>query len=323
MWPACWAKGAKPGEPVEVQFDSPWGKGRPGWHIECSAMSQALLGDTLDIHGGGLDLQFPHHENELAQSESDTGKPFARVWMHNGLLRLGASKMAGSVGNVLNVADAFARGVTGDVLRFFILNTHYRSPIDLGEWDAAEGTIPPGIGQAQRAYDTFARFAERVHRITGTHLSDLPKPTRIDGPRATLSVQFGGYFGRFIEHMNDDFNTGGAVGVLFELLPALNRFADEAKLEIPAASAADKTIFATAAGAFRELTALLGLALAPLPTAASHDSLTPKLLDLLVELRNDARKAKNFALSDAIRDKLKALNITFEDSAQGTRWKIG
>src|SRR5213079_212159 len=128
---ALW-KGAKPGEPAEVQFDSPWGKGRPGWHIECSAMSRALLGDTIDIHGGGLDLRFPHHENELAQSESATGKEFARFWMHNGLLSLG-QKMAGSLGNVLNVADAL-KHVPGEVLRFFILQTHYRSPIDVSDW---------------------------------------------------------------------------------------------------------------------------------------------------------------------------------------------
>src|SRR5438874_2603467 len=162
---ALW-KGAKPGEPAEVQFDSPWGKGRPGWHIECSAMATKLLGDTLDIHGGGLDLQFPHHENELAQSESTTDKPFAKIWMHNGLLKLkdkdgNEAKMAGSIGNVLNVADAL-KHVSGEVLRFYMLQTHYRSPIDLGIWDWENPAtpIPAGLLAAKSAFDTFLRFAE-------------------------------------------------------------------------------------------------------------------------------------------------------------------
>src|SRR5262245_53965600 len=155
---ALW-KGAKPGEPPEVQFDSPWGKGRPGWHIECSAMATALLGETLDIHGGGLDLRFPHHEDELAQSESATGKAFARIWMHNGLLKLRnkdgkEDKMAGSLGNVLNVADAI-KHVGGEVLRFFILGTHYRSPIDLGIWDWNDPStpVPAGLEAARKAHD--------------------------------------------------------------------------------------------------------------------------------------------------------------------------
>ncbi len=157
---ALW-KSAKPGEP---SWASPWGKGRPGWHIECTAMAIKHLGDTLDIHGGGLDLRFPHHENELAQSESATGKPFARIWMHNGLLKMGSGKMAGSVGNVLNVEEAL-KHVSGEALRFFILNTHYRSPIDLGEWDPRDPQsprIPPGLENAKKAHDTFMRFAERL-----------------------------------------------------------------------------------------------------------------------------------------------------------------
>src|SRR5215813_14626796 len=157
---ALW-KGAKPGEP---QWDSPWGPGRPGWHIECSAMSIKYLGRTFDIHGGGLDLQFPHHENELAQSESYTDQTFARYWMHNGLLKMGKGKMAGSVGNVINVADALKR-LSGDVLRFFLISTHYRSPIDLGEFKPGAGELPPGLVNAQKAYEAFLRFFERWQRI--------------------------------------------------------------------------------------------------------------------------------------------------------------
>src|SRR6476659_888119 len=168
---ALW-KGAKPGEPPEVQFDSPWGKGRPGWHIECSVMATKLLGDTLDIHGGGLDLQFPHHENELAQSESATDQTFSRVWMHNGLLQLRdkegkPTKMAGSLGNVLNVADAL-KHMGGDPLRYFILKTQYRSPIDLGMWDWKNpaAPIPEGMVETRTAHEAFVRFVFRVAPAT-------------------------------------------------------------------------------------------------------------------------------------------------------------
>ena len=228
---ALW-KSAKPDEPAEVQFDSPWGKGRPGWHIECSAMARKHLGDTLDIHGGGLDLQFPHHENELAQSESTTDKPFAKIWMHNGLLKLKnkdgkEDKMAGSLGNVLNVSRALEL-ISGDALRFFLLSTHYRSPIDLGIWDwnNPANPLPEGMEASKRAYDTLPRFAERVQRVTQKTFSELPKPA------ATLQEkQHTEYRERFLMHMNDDFNTGGAVGVLFELVTAANKFADTHKLE--------------------------------------------------------------------------------------------
>ena len=208
---ALW-KGAKPSEPAEVQFDSPWGKGRPGWHIECSAMATKLLGDTLDIHGGGLDLTFPHHENELAQSESATGKEFARVWMHNGLLQLRDKdgkpvKMAGSLGNVLNVADAL-KHVPGDALRFFMLKTHYRSPIDLGIWDWKNPAtpIPDGLAEARKAHERFVRFAESVRRITGRPFADLPAPDR---GRGFARPAFAEAFRQFRDHLDDDFNTGG------------------------------------------------------------------------------------------------------------------
>src|SRR5262249_20025774 len=186
---ALW-KSSKPGEPA---WDSPWGKGRPGWHIECSAMAIKHLGETLDIHGGGLDLRFPHHENELAQSESATGKPFARVWMHNGLLKMGSGKMAGSVGNVLNVEEAL-KHVSGEALRLFILNPHYRSPIDLGEWDpreAASPRIPPGLEAAKKAHDTFMRLAERFDRVTGKKFYETAVPTRVQDGHTFSRPEFG------------------------------------------------------------------------------------------------------------------------------------
>jgi cysteinyl-tRNA synthetase len=332
---ALW-KGAKPGEPAEVQFDSPWGKGRPGWHIECSVMSQALLGDTLDIHGGGLDLQFPHHENELAQSESDTDKPFAHVWMHNGLLRLGSSKMAGSVGNVLNVADAFARGITGDVLRFFILNTHYRSPIDLGEWDPAAGGIPSGIEQAKRAYDTFARFAERVQRIAGHSFADVKSPKEAND-RPFRVKEFGELYRKFRDYMDDDFNTGGVTGVMFELVGALNRAADEGKLEGGNPTASPKWMdFQDGLWLLKEIADVMGLTFAPPEQKlGGDDKLTAGLMQLLIDLRNNLRteakgaakdnplKKPLFDQTDLIRKRLGELGVTLEDRPNGTTWRVG
>src|SRR5205807_4869844 len=159
---ALW-KGAKPGEP---KWDSPWGPGRPGWHIECSAMSMKLLGKTLDIHGGGLDLQFPHHENELAQSESFTGHTFARYWMHNGVLKMGTVKMAGSVGNVVNVVDLLKQHAP-ETVRFLLLGTHYRSPI---EWSDER------LAEVKRALEGFYRFFERYERISGDRFYDVQVP---------------------------------------------------------------------------------------------------------------------------------------------------
>ncbi len=161
---ALW-KGAKPGEPA---WDSPWGRGRPGWHIECSAMSMKYLGKTLDIHGGGLDLQFPHHENELAQSESYTGQTFARYWMHNGLLKMGTAKMAGSVGNVVNVVDLLKK-FHPETVRFLLLSTHYRSPIEYSE---------ERLQEVERSLKTFYRFFERYERVTGASFHRIDAPTR-------------------------------------------------------------------------------------------------------------------------------------------------
>src|SRR5262249_40685920 len=191
------------GEPQEVIWDSPWGPGRPGWHIECSAMSQALLGETIDIHGGGLDLQFPHHENELAQSESASGQEFARVWMHNGLLKMGSAKMAGSVGNVVNIADLLQRH-SAETVRFLLLSTHYRSPIEYSE---------DRLNEIAKSLQAFYRFFERYERITGMSFYALPGD-RVDTIAHPL-WRPGSPRYRFFEVMDDDFNTGAAVGVLF------------------------------------------------------------------------------------------------------------
>ncbi|QEL15276.1 cysteine--tRNA ligase [Limnoglobus roseus] len=337
---ALW-KGAKPGEPKEVTWESPWGPGRPGWHIECSVMSQKLLGDTLDIHGGGLDLRFPHHENELAQSESASDKTFAKVWMHNGLLKLRTpdgkeDKMSGSLGNVLNVADAFDRGVSGELLRFFLISTHYRSPIDLGTWDPKTEPLPSAIENARKAFDTFIRFTERFQRITGQSFYDSLK---VD-PRRTLSVDMSGYLSRFGEHMNDDFNTGGAVGVMFELVTTLNRTADLNRLEDSAPKRDDRSLATFGEGAMllKEMGQILGL-FQQKPEAAKlggDDNLVAGLMSLLIDLRNNLRttakgiadkadptKKALFDQTDLIRKRLAELNVTLEDRPAGTTWRVG
>jgi cysteinyl-tRNA synthetase len=316
---ALW-KGAKPGEPA---WDSQWGPGRPGWHIECSAMSMKYLGQTLDIHGGGLDLQFPHHENELAQSESYTGQTFARYWMHNGLLKMGRSKMAGSVGNVINVADVLQK-VSGEVLRFFLISTQYRSPIDLGDFDPQTQELPPGIANAQKGYEAFVRFQERYARITGKSLLELRPPLKYQ-ERALRHPELTELWQRFREHMDDDFNTGGAVGVLFELVTALNRLADTHKLETSGSSHAEaRAAFDEGALLLKELGQVLGLFYeAPKAAVDGNDQLVEGLMQLLLDLRNDARKAKNFALADQIRQRLKQVGITLEDRPGGTGWRLG
>ena len=309
---ALW-KGAKPGEP---QWESPWGPGRPGWHIECSAMSARILGKTLDIHGGGLDLQFPHHENELAQSESFNDAPFARYWMHNGLLQMGNAKMAGSVGNVVNIVDLL-KNHHPETVRFLLLATHYRSPIEYGE---------ERLKETRRSLDGFYRFFERYERITKQSFFDLAGPTRANvfqSPTGNLFLaEVARLHATFLESMNDDFNTGGAVGVLFELLTTLNRHADAASLE---ASPKPEAVadFGRAAVVLRELSQILGLFGQPSAKSGGNDALVSGLMQLLIDLRNDARKAKNFAVSDQIRKRLTELGVTLEDRPGGTGWRIG
>jgi cysteinyl-tRNA synthetase len=330
---ALW-KAAKPGEP---SWDSPWGGGRPGWHIECTCMAIKLLGETIDIHGGGLDLRFPHHENELAQSESATGKPFARLWMHNGLLEMSSGKMAGSVGNVLNVRDALKQ-VTGEALRFFILNTHYRSPINLGDWDPGSGTIPSGMENAKRAHETFVRLAERFDRVTGKSFYAMTAPTAVNDNRAFRRPEFAEFLTRFREFMDDDFNTGGAVGVLFELVTSLNRLADTAKLEDPAKADPDgRAAFEEGAVLAKEFGQILGLFFeAPKSAVGGDDKVVAGLMQLVIDLRNNLRaeakkimakddpaKKMLFGQTDLIRQRLAELGITLEDRPAGTTWRAG
>jgi cysteinyl-tRNA synthetase len=329
---ALW-KGAKPGEPAEVQFDSPWGKGRPGWHIECSAMATKLLGETLDIHGGGLDLQFPHHENELAQSESATGKDFARVWMHNGLLKMGTAKMAGSVGNVVNIADLLQRH-SAETVRFLLLSTHYRSPIEYSE---------ERLNEVKRSLYRFHDFFVTYERITKqSFYSIVPDMSRVEeSVRSVLQLEPQGrdilaHWHRFFENMDDDFNTGGAIGTLFTLRLKLNYIADTCNLDSDAQNPM-LAVFKRGVELFRVLTNILGLFREPPQEKklGGDDQLVAGLMQLLIDLRGNLRteakgaakdnplKPALFAQTDLIRARLADLGVTLEDRPGGTTWRVG
>jgi cysteinyl-tRNA synthetase len=314
---ALW-KGAKPGEP---SWDSPWGPGRPGWHIECSAMSMKYLGKTLDIHGGGLDLQFPHHENELAQSESYTNQTFARYWMHNGLLKMGNAKMAGSVGNVVNVADLLKK-YHPETVRFLLLSTHYRSPIEYSDDRLAE---------VRRSLDGFYRFFERYERITGKSFYAQKAPqTRAEheagsAPGEQILTGEHTYF-EFCACMDDDFNSGGAIGKLYEFLTLLNKFADGSRdfHDPETRRIGSYDTFTRGVQVLKEMSQILGLFQEPVVAEkGDDDQLVGGLMQLLIDLRAEARKAKNFALGDQIRKRLTDLGVTLEDRPGGTGWRVG
>jgi len=274
---ALW-KGAKEGEPW---WESPWGSGRPGWHIECSAMSYRYLGETLDIHGGGQDLIFPHHENEIAQSESYTGtQPFVRYWLHNGWLTFGEEKMSKSLGNIITIREGLDK-YGADGLRLFVLTSHYRSPLSYSE----------------EALESGKRAAERL-RLAAT----LPGG---NGPPADVSVE--SYRQRFVEAMDDDLNTPAALAALFDLARDVNRARDEGRG------------IGEAQGTLRELAGVLGLTLQE-PEAAMGAA---PFIDLVVQLRNDLREAKQFEQADRVRAGLAELGITLEDGPKGTRWRWG
>jgi cysteinyl-tRNA synthetase len=310
---ALW-KASKPGEPA---WDSPWGPGRPGWHIECSAMSMKLLGETFDIHGGGLDLVFPHHENEVVQSESYSGKPFARVWMHNGLLTKGGRKISKSDPETIVEMRGLLAKHEPDTIRALILASHYRRPIDYSN---------ERLEEVARGLQTFRNLFDRFERITGKSfyaLETLREPGIVPREEAMpgLPEEFATHRERFLEAMDDDFNTGGALGELFEFARALNRYADQNQLDAPAASGGAS--FELGMLALRELTGILGLfRQAPAPAGGAADGLTAPLMELLIRLRAQLRKEKLFKLADQVRDELAGLGVVLEDRPEGTTWKV-
>lgn len=280
---ALW-KAEKPGEP---SWDSPWGKGRPGWHIECSAMSMSLLGPTFDIHAGGQDLVFPHHENEIAQSEAATGKPFARYWMHNGYINVDNQKMSKSLGNFFTVREIAAE-FDLEAVRMFMLGVHYRNPVNFSR---------ELIRQAEAALTRLKTARERLESAAVSS----EKTEADDAFIAELEI----YKSRFCDAMDDDLNTADALGVLFELARAINVFVTEPRGK----DALDK-----AKSLFDELTGVLGL-------CVKKTEEFPEDAIALMNERQTARKQKDFARADAIRDELKAMGFTVEDTANGPKLK--
>ena len=285
-------KAEKPGEP---SWDSPWGKGRPGWHVECSAMSMKYLGDTLDIHAGGSDLIFPHHENEIAQAEAATGKPFVRYWIHNGYLMINEEKMSKSLGNFLTARNAREQ-FHPLAIRLFMLSAHYRSPINFS---------PENLSQAQAGVE---RLRNCWYDLANSPVdSTQEKQNRDEKVQAIETARR-----RFDESLCDDFNTAGAMGFLFEAVRIINQtIAEERVIHEGFRKAA--TDFLSYADE------VLGIIGTPGDSAAGEPG-EEKIL-VLIEERNAARKRKDFAKADAIRDELASSGIILEDTPEGTRWK--
>jgi cysteinyl-tRNA synthetase len=281
---ALW-KSSKPGEPA---WESPWGKGRPGWHIECSAMSMHHLGEQIDIHGGGNDLIFPHHENEIAQTESATGRPFAHYWVHNGMMQLSGEKMSKSLGNLVTVEDFLAHH-EGDVLRMMVLNSSYRNPLTFGD---------EIISQAEKALERL-RLSLRP-AVDGS----IDEGDQVEGLRQQMEATRNG----FIESMDDDFNTAGALGYLFELVRAINQAKD---------TGVTAGIITEGQGLLREFMTVFGLRIESSKTGGEA---TP-FIDLLIDLRKVLRQQKLWELSDKIRADLAELGVLLEDSKDGTTWR--
>jgi cysteinyl-tRNA synthetase len=307
---ALW-KSSKPGEP---SWDSPWGPGRPGWHIECSAMSMRYLGRHFDIHGGGLDLVFPHHENELVQSESYTGVPFASYWLHNGLLTKEGRKISKSDPGTIVLMSDLLKAHAPDTLRVLLLSSHYRRPIDYG---------PTRLEEIERGLQTFYRAFERFEELTGARFDQLAAPARrgdFDPGGSELLQEIADHRQRFLDAMDDDFNTGGAMGELYDIVHALNRAAAGLTVTSPPQQLAD---YRAGAVVLKELSHLLGLfRRPPVRPQAGIDGLTDSLLALLIELRTRLRKDRNFALADEVRKRLTSLGVILEDRTDGTRWRI-
>ena len=286
---ALW-KEAKPGEP---SWDSPWGKGRPGWHIECSAMSARYLGETIDIHSGGQDLIFPHHENEIAQSEGCHGKPFVRYWLHNGFLSIDRQKMSKSLGNFFTVREA-AEAYGYENIRMFMLMSHYRSPLNYS------GDI---LIQSKNALERL-KTAKGTLEFIAENGSDTIKEAETE-----FISSLPGYRERFIEAMDDDFNTADAVAVIFELVRESNTVA---------ADAAPSKAFASATlELLTELADVLGIFYAD----AGKISLDEEV-EALIAVRQAARKEKNWAQADKIREQLSGMGIVLEDTPQGVKWRL-
>ncbi|WP_313019341.1 cysteine--tRNA ligase [Acetoanaerobium noterae] len=275
----------------EIGWQSPWGEGRPGWHIECSVMSARYLGDTIDIHAGGQDLIFPHHENEIAQSEARSGKQFARYWMHNGYINVDNQKMSKSLGNFFTVRDILSE-FSGQVIRFFLLSAHYRNPVNFSK---------ELILQAKAGMERLANSKERLV-FTISHAKGQMNESELE-----LVSALENHRDRFIEAMDDDINTADAISIIFELA----RFSNTNVTENSSLEWAEKNL-----NLFNELTGVLNII-----KAEDTASIDNEQIEKLIKDRVEAKKNKDFALADAIRDELKSMGIEIEDTRQGTKWK--
>lgn len=293
---ALW-KSAKPGEP---SWDSPWGKGRPGWHIECSTMSLKYLGEKFDFHGGGSDLIFPHHENEIAQSQACIGDDhsFAQYWLHNGFITIHNEKMSKSKNNFFTVEDIL-KEYPGEVVRFFILQTHYRSPLDFSD------------DRLKEAQTSLARL-----QTTQGYIEELAKKQGAgEATAAELVRKAEELRAAFDEAMDDDFNTALAISQLFALSKEINIYYQD----VTAGKAFDAENFAKVKNVWDAMAGIIGLF--EQQEEAADDGLTEKLMELIISIRQDARKNKNWAIADKIRDELKEIGIVLEDTKNGVRWK--
>ena len=269
-------------EDGEIAWDSPWGKGRPGWHIECSAMANRFLGETIDIHSGGRDLIFPHHENEIAQSEAANGKPFANYWLHNGYINVDNVKMSKSLGNFFTVRD-IAEKYDYEVIRFFMLSAHYRSPINFS--DELINAAKTGL--------------ERIYNCK-ENLEEIVKPAKPENSAKVIEFKQ-----KFIDAMDDDLNTADAISALFEVV----RFANT-----ELSGVRDELILSESLGLIEEIGGVLGL------LSKKRDNTLDTEVEELISQRQEARKAKNFALADEIRAKLDEMGIVLEDTREGVKW---
>ncbi|CAD7773694.1 MAG: Cysteine--tRNA ligase [Candidatus Methanoperedenaceae archaeon GB37] len=291
-----WKK-AKPNEPW---WESPWGRGRPGWHLECSAMSMKYLGETLDIHGGGQDLIFPHHENEIAQSEAATEKPFAKYWIHHGFVMVNKEKMSKSLGNFFTIREVLAK-FHPEALRLFFLSHHYRSPIDFSDVALKETT-----NALERVYLTLKRAQDRIGKEV-----EFEEQALKDKP---LYHQLTGIETKFKEAMDDDFNTALALAYLFSGIKAINVYLEEKKPE--------KSLLAWAIAKIKTLGKVLGLYQSSPETFLTQGvALTKEEIQKLIDKRSEARKMKDWATADAIREKLRLAGIILEDTPVGTTWR--
>jgi cysteinyl-tRNA synthetase len=304
---ALW-KSSKPDEP---SWDSPWGKGRPGWHIECSAMSADYLGESFDIHGGGKDLIFPHHENEIAQSEAAFGKLFVKYWVHNGFVNINQEKMSKSLNNFQTVKDIL-KSYHPEALRLFLLSNHYRSPVDFNEQAMRDASL--GI---EKIYSVL----DRIEKIFG-HLPHIPHTAKTKKPDAPDN-----YWNLFCNAMDDDFNSALGIGILFDSIRSINRTLDESAEDVPPGK---KEVILEFYADILGMGNILGI-LSETPSnyfekkkliEVQRKALDPEIIETMIRDRENARKSKDFKKADEIRNKLKSLNVQLEDRPEGTIWKF-